>query len=51
LPGEIKAKEALVTMLILAQAAILVKTESLLSDWATTLAAEQQVHLVTPSYQ
>ena len=51
LPGEIKAKEALVTMLILAQAAILVKTESLLSDWATTLAAQQQVHLVTPSSQ
>ena len=41
--GEVKAREALVTMLILARSTLLVKTESLLSEWATTLASEQRV--------
>jgi hypothetical protein len=41
--GETKAHEALVTMLILARAKLLVKTDSLLSDWATTLSSEQRV--------
>jgi hypothetical protein len=41
--GETKAREALATMLILARAKLLVKTESLLSDWATTLASDQRV--------
>jgi len=41
--GETKAREALATMLVLARAKLLVKTDSLLSDWATTLARGQRV--------
>ena len=41
--GETKAREALATMLVLARAKLLVKTDSLLSDWATTLASGQHV--------
>lgn len=40
--GEIKAREALMTMVILSRARLLVKTPSLLSDWATTLADDHQ---------
>jgi hypothetical protein len=47
-PGETKAREALMTMLILARAKLLVKTESLLSDWAMTLATDQRVVRVGP---
>jgi hypothetical protein len=47
--GETKAREALATMLILARAKLLVKTDSLLSDWATTLASGQRVvRLIAP---
>jgi len=45
--GETKAHEALVTMLTLARAKLLVKTESLLSDWATTLSVDQRVVRLT----
>jgi hypothetical protein len=48
-PGDVKAREALTTMLILAHAKVLIKTESLLSDWATTLAQEQRVVRVSGS--
>ena len=44
--GEIKASEALETMLVLSRANLLVKTESLLSDWATTLSDDQRVIVV-----
>jgi hypothetical protein len=44
--GEIKASEALETMLVLSRANVLVKTESLLSDWATTLSDDQRVIVV-----
>ena len=44
--GETKALEALTTMIILSQSQLLVKTESLLSDWATTLTSNQRVVLV-----
>jgi hypothetical protein len=47
-PGEIKAREALTTMLILARAKLLVKTESHLSEWAATLANDQRVVRMTP---
>jgi len=47
-PGEIKAREALTTMLILARAKLLVKTESHLSEWAATLASDQRVVRMTP---
>ena len=42
IPGEIKAREALVTMVVLSRARLLVKTASLLSAWAMTLADEPQ---------
>jgi hypothetical protein len=41
--GEVKAREALTTMFILSRAKLVVKTDSLLSDWANTLAANQRV--------
>jgi hypothetical protein len=47
--GEIKASEALETMLVLSRAKVLVKTESLLSDWATTLSDDQRVIVVRHS--
>jgi hypothetical protein len=47
--GETKAREALATMLILARAKLLVKTDSLLSDWATTLSSDQRVVRLTAS--
>lgn len=46
--GETKAREALTTMLLLGRAKLLVKTESLLSDWATTLSDGQRVVRVSP---
>jgi hypothetical protein len=47
--GEIKASEALEMMLVLSRAKVLVKTESLLSDWATTLSDDQRVIVVRHS--
>jgi hypothetical protein len=47
--GEIKASEALETMVVLSRAKVLVKTESLLSDWATTLSYDQRVIVVRHS--
>lgn len=44
--GETKAREALTTMIILSRSRLLVKTKSLLSDWATTLTSNQRVVLV-----
>jgi hypothetical protein len=41
--GEIKAREALVTMVALSRARLLVRTESLLPQWAATLAEDQRV--------
>ena len=46
--GETKAREALTTMIILSRSQLLLKTESLLSDWAMTLANNQRVVLVKP---
>lgn len=47
-PGEIKAREALATMLVLAGARVCVRTESYLSAWAETLAdARSEFVLVT----
>ena len=47
--GETKAREALTTMVILSRSRLLVRTESLLSDWATTLTDNQRVVLVNRS--
>jgi hypothetical protein len=47
--GEIKASEALEMMLVLSRAKVLVKTESLLSDWATTPSYDQRVIVVRHS--
>jgi hypothetical protein len=41
--GEIKARQALVKMVALSRARLLVRTESLLSQWAATLAEDQRV--------
>jgi hypothetical protein len=44
--GEIKAKEALTTMLLLGNARVLVRTESYLSAWAHTLNSNQRAVVV-----
>lgn len=47
-PGETKAAEALATMLVLSRADLLVRTESLLSQWSTTLPGSRRTVLLTP---
>jgi hypothetical protein len=46
LAGELKAREALVTMILLSKAKLCVRSPSFFSAWAATLASHQRVVLV-----
>jgi len=48
LPGEIKAREALTTMALLARSELCVRTDSALSAWAMTLPGQRRTVLVRP---
>jgi hypothetical protein len=49
LPGQIKAAEALTTMVLLARSELCVRTDSALSAWAMTLPGSRRTVLVGPS--